>query len=171
MPPQWLGAYLRMCPKILQGHIARVHLGLVQPLLMLPHLQAMYYGEDSFLMNSLSPLTTIELHALMNNGHPTCVNNLPNGKITCPRIHLKRFVKSCKLEHGWRKQLVLKPPKAWCQSSSHSWDSHVTFFNKSGKVIEILEKNLKGNGGSSRLSQTMTYALCESMATSSLHLP
>jgi hypothetical protein len=39
MPPQWLGAYLRMYSKILQGHIVRVHLGLVQPQLVLPHFQ------------------------------------------------------------------------------------------------------------------------------------
>jgi hypothetical protein len=51
MPPQWLGAYLRMYPKILHGHIVRGHLGLVQPQLVLPHLQVMYYGEDSFVMN------------------------------------------------------------------------------------------------------------------------
>jgi hypothetical protein len=50
VPPQWLGTYLHMCPKILQRHIVRVHLGLVQPQLVLPHLQAMYYGEDAFLI-------------------------------------------------------------------------------------------------------------------------
>jgi hypothetical protein len=65
VPPQWLGVYLRMCPKILQGHIFRVHLGLMQPQLLLPHLQAIYYGKDSFIMNRLSPLTTSELHALI----------------------------------------------------------------------------------------------------------
>jgi hypothetical protein len=48
VPPQWLGANLRMCSKILQGHIVRVQLGLVQPQLVLPHLEAMYYGEDFF---------------------------------------------------------------------------------------------------------------------------
>ena len=49
MPPQWLSAYLHLCPKILQRHIVRVHLGLVQPQLVLPHLQAMYYDKKLFL--------------------------------------------------------------------------------------------------------------------------
>ena len=43
-----------------------------------------------------------------SNVHQQCVN----GKITHPRIHLKRFVKFRKLEHGWRKQLALKLSKA-----------------------------------------------------------
>ncbi len=46
MPPQWLGAYLHLCSKILQGRIVRVHLGFVQPQLVLPHLQAMYYDKE-----------------------------------------------------------------------------------------------------------------------------
>jgi hypothetical protein len=46
VPTQWLGAYLCMCPKILQGHIVRVHLGIVQTQLVLPHLQAMYYAYE-----------------------------------------------------------------------------------------------------------------------------
>ena len=34
-----------------------------------------------------------------------------NAKITHPRMHLKRFVKFRELEHGRRRQLVLKLPK------------------------------------------------------------
>jgi hypothetical protein len=98
VPPQWLGVYLRMCPKMLRGHIIRVHLGLVQPQLVLPHLQAMYYGEDSFLMSLLSPLTTIKLHALINNGHRA--STIRQYKIIRPRINLKRFVNFRELEHG-----------------------------------------------------------------------
>jgi hypothetical protein len=92
-----------MCPKILEGHIVRVHLGIVQLQLVLPHLQVMYYGEDFFLMNWLSPLTTIELYALINNGHPTCINNPPMAKSLAvstsnPSTHkcvLVRVVNSC----------------------------------------------------------------------------
>ena len=35
----------------------------------------MYYGEELFLMSWLSFLTIIELHAIICNGHPTCINN------------------------------------------------------------------------------------------------
>ena len=33
------------------------------------------------------------------------------GKVTHPCMHLKRFFKLLKLEHGWRKKLALKLPK------------------------------------------------------------
>jgi hypothetical protein len=52
MPLQWFGAYLPLSPKILQEHIVCVHLGLVQPRLVLPHFQAMYYREhELYLIN------------------------------------------------------------------------------------------------------------------------
>jgi hypothetical protein len=97
-------------PKILQGHIVRVHLGIVQPHLVLSHLQTMYYDQNSFLMSWLSSLTTIELYALINNGHPTCINTPPMQN-HLPRIYLKSFVKFRELEHGWRRQLVPKLSK------------------------------------------------------------
>jgi hypothetical protein len=87
-----VGAYLRMCPKILQGHITHVHFGFVQPQLVLPHLQAMNYDEDSFLMSWLSLFTTIELHVVIDNGHPTCINT-PSIQNHSPHINLIRFVK------------------------------------------------------------------------------
>jgi hypothetical protein len=111
--PQWLGVYLRMCPKILQGHIVRVHFGLVQPQLVLPHLQAMYYGEVSFLMNWLSHLTTIELHALINNGHPMCINNPPIAKSLTPVYISKDLSNSANLNTGGKNILLLSSPKAW----------------------------------------------------------
>jgi hypothetical protein len=110
---QWLGAYLRMCPKILQGHIVHVHLGLVQPQLVLPQLQAMYYGKDFLLMNWLSPLTTIELHALINNGHPTYINNPPMAKSLAPVYISKNLSNSTNLNTGCENNLLLSPPKAW----------------------------------------------------------
>jgi hypothetical protein len=113
VPLQCLGAYLHICPKILQGHIVRIHLGLVQPQLVLPHIQAMYYGEDSFLINWLSPLTTIELHALRNNGHPTCINNPPMAKSLAPLYISKKLSNSANLNTGGENNLLLSFPKAW----------------------------------------------------------
>ena len=74
MPLQWLGIWLRLCLQILQVHIARVHLGLVQFQIMLPHLQGMHYGKGLFLLSWLSPWAIIELHAPIRNGHPSCIN-------------------------------------------------------------------------------------------------
>jgi hypothetical protein len=99
-----------MCPKILQGHIVRVNLGLMQPQLVLSYLQKMYYSKDSFIMSWLSLLATIELHALINNGHSICINTPPL-QTHSPRIHLIRFVKFHELERGRRKQLALKLSK------------------------------------------------------------
>jgi len=104
-------------------HSPCIHLGLVQPQLVLPHLQAMYYGEELFLMNWPSPLTTIELHALICNGHPPCINTPPM------QNHSPSYTpqKVCQIPWTWpraAKPLALKLPKAWWQSSSHSWDSH-----------------------------------------------
>ena len=113
VPPQWLGAYLPLCPKILQGHIVRVHLGLVQPQLVLPHLQAMYYGEELFLMNWPSPLTTIELHALICNGHPPCINTPPMPKSLTPVCTSKGLSSSANLSTGGEDNLLLSSPKAW----------------------------------------------------------
>jgi hypothetical protein len=113
VPPQWLGAYLRMCPKILQGHIVRVHLGLVQPQLVLSHLQAMYYSEDSFLINWLSSLTTIELHALINNGHPTCINTPPMPKSLTPLCTSKGLSSFANLNTGGEDNLSRR--SIWAQ--------------------------------------------------------
>jgi hypothetical protein len=113
MPPQWLGAYLRMCPKILQGHIVRVHLGLEQPQLVLPHLQAMYYDEDSFLMSWLFSLTTIKLHALINNAHSTCINTPPMQKSLTPVCTSKGLSSFANLSTGGEDNLFLTSPKAW----------------------------------------------------------
>jgi hypothetical protein len=112
VPPQWLDVYLHMCPKILQGHIVRVHIGLVQPQLVLSHLQVMYYGEDSFLINWLSSLTAIELHALINNGHPTCINNPPMAKSIAPVYISKDLSNSANLNTGGKNNLLLSFPKA-----------------------------------------------------------
>ena len=109
VPPQWLGANLRTCPKILQGHIVRVQLGIVHPHLVLPNLQPMYYGEDPFLMNVLSPLITIELHAFINNDHSTCINNLPMTKSFALVYISKHLSNSANLNTG--KLLALKLPK------------------------------------------------------------
>jgi len=101
-----------------------VHLGLVQLHLVLPHLQAMYYDKDSFLISWSSPLTTIELHALINNGHPTCINNASMVKSLTPVYISKDLSSSANLNTGGENNLLLSSPKAWWQSSSHSWDSH-----------------------------------------------
>jgi hypothetical protein len=84
VPPEWLGSHMRLYPKILQRHIVCVHFSLVQPQLVLSHLQGMHYGEDLFLMTWLSPLTTIELHAFICNGHPSCMNAPPIAKSFTP---------------------------------------------------------------------------------------
>jgi len=112
VPPQWLGAYLRMCPKILQGHIVRIHLSLVQPLPVCPHLQAMYYDEDSFLINWLSSLTTIALNALIINGHPTCINNPPMAQSLAPVYISKDLSNFANLNMGDENNLLLSSPMA-----------------------------------------------------------
>jgi hypothetical protein len=76
------------------------------------------------LMNWLSPLTTIELHALINNGHPTCINNPPMAKWFAP-VYISKYLSNfANLNTGGENNLFLSPPKVWWQSSSHSWDSH-----------------------------------------------
>ena len=113
VPPQWLGTNLRMCPKILQGHIVRVQFGIVQPHLLLPNLQAMYYGEDLFLINWLFPLTTIELHALINNNHPTCMNNMLMAESLAP-VYISKYLSDfANLKMGGENNLLLSSPKAW----------------------------------------------------------
>ena len=136
MPPQWLGGYLHMCPKILQGHIVHVHLGFMQPQLVLPHLQAMYYAKEFFLMSCLSfwqPLSFMLSYAMAIQ----LASTLRQCKITRPRRPAIRFVKFRELEHGRQDNLLWNSPKAWWQSSSHSWDT-IFPFNKSDKVLTTL---------------------------------
>jgi hypothetical protein len=105
-------------------------------------------------MSWLSPLTTLELHALINNGHPTCINN---AKSLAPVYTSKGLPNSANLSTGGEDYLFLSSLKAWWQSSSHSWDSHF-FPKKSGKVVATLgKKNLEWSCGSSWLGQSMTY--------------
>jgi hypothetical protein len=113
VPPQWLGAHLRMCSKILQKLIVMYHLGLVQLHLVLPHLQTMYYDKYSVLMSWSSPLTTIELHALINNGHPTCINNASMVKSLTPVYISKDLSSSANLNTGGENNLLLSSPKPW----------------------------------------------------------
>ena len=46
---------------------------------------------------------------------------------------------STNLSTGGEDDALLSFPKAWWQSSSHYWDSHVS--NKSNKVLATLEKS------------------------------
>jgi len=94
-------------------HSPCIHLGLVQPQLVLPHLQAMYYGEELFLMNWPSPLTTIELHALICNGHPPCINTPPMPKSLTPVCTSKGLSSFANLSTGGEDNLFLSSPKAW----------------------------------------------------------
>ena len=105
-------------------HSPSLHLGLVQPQLVLPRLQAMYYGEELFLMSWPSSLTTIELHALICNGHPPCINTPPMPKSLTPVCTSKGLSSFANLSTGGEDYLFLSSPKAWWQSLSHSWDSH-----------------------------------------------
>jgi hypothetical protein len=101
------------CTCVPKTHPPCIHLGLVQPQLVLPHLQAMYYGEELFLMNWPSPLTTIELHALICNGHPPCINTPPMPKSLTPVCTSKGLTSFANLSTGGEDNLFLSSPKAW----------------------------------------------------------
>ena len=83
-----------------------------------------------------SPLTTIELHAPICNGHPSYINHLPLPKSLAPICISKGLSKSANLSTGGANYLLLSSPKAWWQGSSHYWDSF--FLNKSNKVGQPL---------------------------------
>jgi hypothetical protein len=92
MKPQWFGVHLRLCHKIFQ-----VHISLVQPQIVLSHLQVMHYGKELFPMTSLSPLTTVKLRAFLYNGHPFCINTPPMAKSLVPYTPQK----VCQIPRTW----------------------------------------------------------------------
>jgi len=100
-------------------HSPCIHLGLVQPQLVLSRLQTMYYGEELFLMSWPSSLTTIELHALICNGHPPCIHTPPMPKSLTPICTSKGLSSFANLSTGGEDNLFLSSPKAW-------WQTHPT---------------------------------------------
>ena len=110
MPPQLLGAHLRLGFKILRGHIVHIDLCFVPPQIVSPRLQTMFYDKNSlsWVVRLLwQPSSFMLPYALA---------------LVCTS---KGLLKSVNLSMGGNDDLLLSFPKTRWQSSSHSWDSHI----------------------------------------------
>lgn len=91
-----------------------IYFGIVQPKIVLPRIQAMYYDEKSFHMFWPSFIITIEFFCYFVQGRTSCINicqwkNLPL------YMNLKWVVKNCELELGHKNNLFLSSLKVLCE--------------------------------------------------------
>ena len=78
-------------------------------------------------MTWLSPLTTIDFHVPICNGHPSYISNMSIKKSLTPVRTSKGLSNSTNLSTGGEDNMVLSYPNTWWQGSSDFWDIHFLY--------------------------------------------